>query len=255
MNHQSHAGLYRPGAYHRTSCRFVISARSAGAWSWRARRRHLRETDRHALQPDGFARADLRRLRQRALGRAGAGLYPRRPRCHHQPQQGLSARPLDRPRRERCWVRRCSRARRRARCCCSIRRAGLDSYRRALPNCRLGAVDATAIAREHGIGSDAVVIVNTTILGAYARLLGVPLDGAGEAYASLGLSDDLAAAQHAYDAVRMRDAVQPGGDAAASRRRMPQPPPVRPDDRAQRGLSADPHDRSLEHPDAVVSGA
>ena len=95
-------------------------------------------------------------------------------------------------------------------------RAGLDRYAGHYVNCRLGTVDATAIAREHGIGSNAVVIVNTTILGAYARLLGVPLTVLEMAYASLGLSDDLAAAQHAYDAVQMRDVVQPGSDAAVS---------------------------------------
>ncbi|MDR3539168.1 MAG: 2-oxoacid:acceptor oxidoreductase family protein [Acetobacteraceae bacterium] len=91
--------------------------------------------------------------------------------------------------------------------------AGLDSYAGRYTNCRLGTVDATAIAREHGIGSNAVVIVNTTILGAYARLLGVPLAVLETAYASLGLSDDLAAAQHAYDAVQVRDVIRPAGDA------------------------------------------
>jgi 2-oxoacid:acceptor oxidoreductase gamma subunit (pyruvate/2-ketoisovalerate family) len=82
------------------------------------------------------------------------------------------------------------------------------------PNCRLGAVDATGIAREHGIGSAAVVIVNTTILGAYARMLGVPLAMLEQVYASLDLGDDLAAAEHAYDAVRMRDPVALGAEAA-----------------------------------------
>ncbi len=106
-------------------------------------------------------------------------------------------------------------------------RAGLDSYAGQYPNCRLGVVDATAIAREHGIGSNAVVIVNTTILGAYARLLGVPLAVLEMAYASLGLSDDLPAAQHAYDAVRMRDVVQPGSGAASPAPNAA-PPLVRP---------------------------
>ena len=71
-------------------------------------------------------------------------------------------------------------------------------------------MDATAIARSHGIGSHAVVIVNTTILGAYAHMLGVPLDVLERAYASLGLDDDLAAAEAAYAAVEVRDSVEPG---------------------------------------------
>ena len=81
-----------------------------------------------------------------------------------------------------------------ARCCCSIPAPIRISYAGHYAHYRLGTVDATAIAREHGIGSNAVVIVNTTILGAYARLLGVPLTVLETAYASLGLSDDLPAA-------------------------------------------------------------
>jgi hypothetical protein len=56
---------------------------------------------------------------------------------------------------------------------------------------RFAVVDATDIAREQGIGSSSVVIINTTIVGAYARLLGLPLSLLEEAYASLGLLGDL----------------------------------------------------------------
>lgn len=123
-------------------------------------------------------------------------------------------------------------------------RADLESYADRYANCRFGMVDATAIAREHGIGSNAVVIVNTTMLGAYARLLGVPLTVLERAYASLGLSDDLPAAQHAYDAVRMRDLVQPGSGAAASSAPTAAPPPV--------GLMSG---HSVDYPPTLLTGA
>jgi 2-oxoacid:acceptor oxidoreductase gamma subunit (pyruvate/2-ketoisovalerate family) len=123
-------------------------------------------------------------------------------------------------------------------------RAGLDSYAGHYANCQLGTVDATAIAREHGIGSNAVVIVNTTILGAYARLLGVPLTVLETAYASLGLSDDLPAAQYAYDAVRIRDVVQPGSVAGASSVPNAEAPPVR--------LMSE---HSVDYPPTLLTGA
>ena len=97
--------------------------------------------------------------------------------------------------------------------------------RRPVCDYRFGAVDATAIAREHGIGSASVVIVNTTMLGAYARLLGLPLTVLEKAYASLGLADDLAAAQRAYDTVSLRQPV-PAGPSATAAARVAAPPPV-----------------------------
>lgn len=83
-------------------------------------------------------------------------------------------------------------------------RSNLDAYAGQYASYRLGVVDATAIAREHGIGSSSVVIINTTILGAYARLLGVPLGALEAAFASLSLGGDLAAAEHAYAQVQIR---------------------------------------------------
>ena len=47
----------------------------------------------------------------------------------------------------------------------------LPSLERRFPGTRCAVVDATAIARRHGIGSRSVVIVNTTMAGAYARAL------------------------------------------------------------------------------------
>ncbi len=85
--------------------------------------------------------------------------------------------------------------------------AALDAYAGRFAQFRFGVVDATAIAREHGIGSASVVIINTTILGAYARLLGIETGDLESVFASLGLESDLAAAEHAYAAVRWHEPV------------------------------------------------
>jgi 2-oxoacid:acceptor oxidoreductase gamma subunit (pyruvate/2-ketoisovalerate family) len=77
-----------------------------------------------------------------------------------------------------------------------------DRYR----SYRFAVINATDIAREQGIGSSSVVIINTTIVGAYARLLGLPLPLLDEIYASLGLLGDLAAAEQAYQRVQIQEA-------------------------------------------------
>jgi NADPH-dependent glutamate synthase beta subunit-like oxidoreductase/Pyruvate/2-oxoacid:ferredoxin oxidoreductase delta subunit len=60
------------------------------------------------------------------------------------------------------------------------------------------------------------VIINTTILGAYARMLDVPLAALEQAFAALGLADDLPAAEHAYASVRARAAAPDAAAASAS---------------------------------------
>ncbi len=97
-----------------------------------------------------------------------------------------------------------------------------DAYAQRFAAYRLAVVDATAIARKHGIGTRSVIIVNTTIVGAYARLLGLPLEAVEKAYQALGLQGDLEAAREAYQAVVLREpeAGQPSGSA--------QPAPTRP---------------------------
>lgn len=108
-------------------------------------------------------------------------------------------------------------------------RAGLEAYAGLYADYRFGVVDATAIAREHGIGSSSVVIINTTILGAYARLLGMPLAALEHAFASLGLGGDLAAAEHAYEQVQTRaHQPSPGHHAAFISATLPSLPPVMP---------------------------
>jgi 2-oxoacid:acceptor oxidoreductase gamma subunit (pyruvate/2-ketoisovalerate family) len=106
--------------------------------------------------------------------------------------------------------------------------AAADSFAGLYPAFRFGVVDATAIAREHGIGSSSVVIINTTILGAYARLVGVSLPVLERAYASLGLAGDFAAAHHAYDQVWIREAEPDLGEARPATAASPAVPPVPP---------------------------
>ncbi|HEX6198684.1 MAG TPA: 2-oxoacid:acceptor oxidoreductase family protein, partial [Thermoanaerobaculia bacterium] len=72
---------------------------------------------------------------------------------------------------------------------------------------RRAAVDATAVARRHGIGSRSVVIVNTTIAGAFARALDLPWEALEEAYGELGLAADLPAAREAWEGVRVAPAA------------------------------------------------
>jgi len=70
---------------------------------------------------------------------------------------------------------------------------------------RFATVDATAIARRHGIGTSALVIINTTLAGAYARLLSLPWDAVARAFAAQGLEDDLPAAEEAHRRVEVRE--------------------------------------------------
>jgi 2-oxoacid:acceptor oxidoreductase gamma subunit (pyruvate/2-ketoisovalerate family) len=94
--------------------------------------------------------------------------------------------------------------------------ASLLSYGGQYRDYRFAVIDATAIAREHGIGSSSVVIINTTILGAYTRLLGLPLQVLEKSYAALGLTGDLAAAKHACDQVQIRAPARVRANRAAS---------------------------------------
>ena len=86
---------------------------------------------------------------------------------------------------------------------------------------RLAVVDASEIARRHRIGTRSVVIVNTTIAGAFVRALDLPLAALEDAYEHLGLKSNIAAAREAHGAVAVREAV-----AAPARARVAAPPPV-----------------------------
>ncbi|GAB4138034.1 MAG: hypothetical protein Fur0037_03550 [Planctomycetota bacterium] len=71
----------------------------------------------------------------------------------------------------------------------------------------LAVVDATQIARAHKIGSKSLVIVNTTIAGAYARLHGIALEELRATYERLGFLSNFGAAEDAYAAVSIRPVV------------------------------------------------
>ena len=83
------------------------------------------------------------------------------------------------------------------------------TYAKRFGKFRLATIDATAIARKHGIGTRSVVIVNTTIAGAFARALELPLDALEGAYRSLHLLGNFAAAKEAYESVVFGEA-RPG---------------------------------------------
>jgi len=74
---------------------------------------------------------------------------------------------------------------------------------------RVATVDATAIARDHGLGTRSVPIVNTGLAGAVAKILGFPLEEMLASLEHLGFGGaNVAAATDAYHAVETRDAVE-----------------------------------------------
>jgi 2-oxoacid:acceptor oxidoreductase gamma subunit (pyruvate/2-ketoisovalerate family) len=104
---------------------------------------------------------------------------------------------------------------------------GLAALEERFPGNRFAALDATSIARRHGIGSRSVVIVNTTMAGAYARALSIPLGVLEETYRDLHLEKNFPAAREAYDAVALGEASSagmPGRDGAAPVRGPDVPP-------------------------------
>lgn len=102
---------------------------------------------------------------------------------------------------------------------------GLAAFSERHRGFRVAAVDATAVARRHGIGSAALVIVNTTVAGAYARVVGLPWEVVERAYRALELESDLPAAREAYEAVAVRE-PEPGAVAPVSRGPAAPAPPV-----------------------------
>jgi len=75
------------------------------------------------------------------------------------------------------------------------------------PGFRIVAVDATAIARRHGIGTKSVVIVNTTIAGAFVRALDLPFAALEATYRGLGLLSNLDAAREAWNDAVVLDPI------------------------------------------------
>lgn len=82
---------------------------------------------------------------------------------------------------------------------------GPETLGEAYAGWRVATIDATAIARGHGIGTRSVVIVNTTIAGAFCRVLGIDLKVLEQTYKDLGFSSNFVAAKEAYEAVVVRE--------------------------------------------------
>ncbi len=103
-----------------------------------------------------------------------------------------------------------------------------EKYAEQFAAYRFGVIDATGIARVHGIGTSAVVIINTTLVGAYAKLLGLPFEVLGEAYTKMGLADDLAAAKEAYQKVSIQRPASALSGAVVGGELPTSLPPIRP---------------------------
>jgi 2-oxoacid:acceptor oxidoreductase gamma subunit (pyruvate/2-ketoisovalerate family) len=76
-----------------------------------------------------------------------------------------------------------------------------EDFAHRFPGHRVATLDATGIAKRHGIGSRSVVIVNTTMAGAYVRAFDIAFEDLEEVYGDLGLASNLAAAREAYESV------------------------------------------------------
>lgn len=84
---------------------------------------------------------------------------------------------------------------------------GPDVLAGRFPGFRFATVDATRIARAHGIGSRSLVIVNTTIAGAFARAMELPLDALMAALVATHVESDAPAARQAWEEVRIHGPV------------------------------------------------
>lgn len=116
-----------------------------------------------------------------------------------------------------------------------------DAFANVFPGRNVATLDATAIAVDNGLGTKALPIVNTALLGAAAEILGLSLADAEAALAHLGLGEpNLKAARTAYDSVRQ--ARLPGIIAAVAPRR----PPAR---------TASIFDQDISGPPAVHTGS
>jgi len=102
----------------------------------------------------------------------------------------------------------------------------LESFSGRFERYRLAVVDATAIARRHKIGTRSVVIVNTTIAGAFVHALDLPIKALEDTYHHLRLDSNFAAAREAYESVKVRPARK--SDTKTPHATIPAPPAVLP---------------------------
>ncbi len=101
-----------------------------------------------------------------------------------------------------------------------------EAFAERYPDHRIGVVDATGIARKHGIGTRSLVIVNTTIAGAFARMQDLSLELLEETYTSLGFHSNYDAGKEAFDSVWIREALE-GGAAQEEAPGQEQPAPAK----------------------------
>ena len=80
-----------------------------------------------------------------------------------------------------------------------------EAFTERFPSAKVVTVDATSIARRHKIGTRSVVIVNTTIAGTFARLMGLSFEVLAETYQELGFAKNLDAAREAFEAVELTE--------------------------------------------------
>ena len=89
---------------------------------------------------------------------------------------------------------------------------GPEAFTADFPDNRIATVDASAIARGHGLGTRSVPIVNTALVGAVGRTLDFPLDEMLAAVEHLGFGgSNLEAARDAYEQVVRLDAPDTKG--------------------------------------------
>ncbi|MFQ5538394.1 MAG: 2-oxoacid:acceptor oxidoreductase family protein [Gemmatimonadota bacterium] len=85
-----------------------------------------------------------------------------------------------------------------------------ERFASEFPHNRIATVDATGIARSHGLGTRSVPIVNTALAGAVARILDFPLEEMLAALEHLGfVGGNLDAARDAFEAVATRSEAAP----------------------------------------------
>lgn len=101
-----------------------------------------------------------------------------------------------------------------------------ERFREQFPANRLATIDATAIARDNDLGTRSVPIVNTALVGAIGRMLGLELESVLAAVLHLGFDGgNLEATDQAFKQLRTLHEVAGSGDAKST---LPAPTPPRP---------------------------
>jgi len=97
-----------------------------------------------------------------------------------------------------------------------------DDFAGEFPHNGIAVVDATGIARRHGLGTRSVPIVNTALAGATARVLDIPLAEMVDALEHLGFGGgNILAVREAYEEVVLTAAIEAGGASKSGTRPRP----------------------------------